>query len=77
MSTQRLIRLRCMCWQHTVPNKYIQVKFDIGYLQWYVSMTENIIYFIYHLFEKDKLIILQFEIFEMAPWIYLQAHSHL
>ena len=34
MSTQHQIWLQCMCWQKTLPNRYIEVEFDVGYLQW-------------------------------------------
>ena len=38
MSTQSQIRLQCKCWQQTVPNRYIEVEFDVGYFQWNVSI---------------------------------------
>ena len=38
MSTQSQIWLQCKCWQQTVPNRYIEVKFDVGYFQWNVSI---------------------------------------
>ena len=41
MCAQHQIQLPCMCWQQTVPNRYIQVKFDIGYCQWYASIRDS------------------------------------
>ena len=41
MSTQSWLWLRCMCWQQTVPNRYIEIKFDVGYFQWYMAMEAH------------------------------------
>ena len=41
MSTRCQIRLRCMSWQQTVPNRYIEMEFDVGYLQWYLPMVKK------------------------------------
>ena len=32
MSTQRQIQLQCICWQQTVPNRYMEIKFNFGLL---------------------------------------------
>ena len=40
MSTQHQIQLWWMCWQQTVPNRYIEVEFNIGYFQWYVASSQ-------------------------------------
>ena len=37
MSTQRWIPLWFMYWRKTLPNRYIKIKFDVGYFQWLVS----------------------------------------
>ena len=37
-STQCWIWLQCVCWQQTVPNRYIKIEFDIGYFQWCLCM---------------------------------------
>ena len=34
MSTQGQIWLQWMCWQHTVPIRYINIEFNAGYFQW-------------------------------------------
>ena len=34
MSIQRQIRFWCICRQHTQPNRYIEVEFDVRYFQW-------------------------------------------
>ena len=38
MSSQRQIWLGRICWEQTVPNRYIEVEFNVGYFQWYVSV---------------------------------------
>ena len=40
ISTQRRIWLWCLCWQQRVPNRYIKIKFNIGYFQWYKKTAE-------------------------------------
>ena len=34
MSIQRRIWFRCICWRQTMPNRYIEVEFDLRYFQW-------------------------------------------
>ena len=41
MSTQHHIWLWCMCWQQTVPNRCIKIKFNVGYFQWYMPMIQK------------------------------------
>ena len=40
MSTQRQIWLGCVCWQQTVPNRYIKVELNVGYFQWSVPIRK-------------------------------------
>ena len=41
MSTQHWTRLGCMCWHQTVPNRYIEAEFDVGYFQLCVHKEEE------------------------------------
>ena len=41
MSNKHWIWLRSMCWQQTMPNKYIEVKIDVEYFQWFLPLSSG------------------------------------
>ena len=41
MSIKHQIQLQCLCWQQTVPSRYIKVEANVGYFQWQVSRRDK------------------------------------